>query len=119
MKHHEFYKKRFGCSEEVKPQSTTVTAEYIDRAVVIKYIEKKLDKLTDVPEMGVRTAAMGSAYNSTLNYIMQVPAADVVAVVRCKNCIYNENGICIHSEFYNDKHYRPDYFCADGIRKDV
>ena len=56
--------------------------EYIDRAEVIKYIEKKLDKLTDVPEMGARIAAMESAYNSTLNYIMQVPAADVEPVKR-------------------------------------
>ena len=39
-------------------------------------------------------------------------------VVRCKDCVYNENGCCTHSESYDDTRYRPDYFCADGERKD-
>lgn len=55
-------------------------AEYIDREEIIKHIEEKLDKLTDMPEMGARIAAMESAYNNTLNYIMQIPAADVEPV---------------------------------------
>ena len=42
---------------------------------------------------------------------------DVVPVVRCKDCVYNENGTCTHSEYFDDTKYRPDYFCADGERK--
>lgn len=42
---------------------------------------------------------------------------DVVRVVRCRDCVYNENGCCTHSEYYDDTRYRPDYFCADGERK--
>lgn len=57
-------------------------AEYIEREAIIKYIEEKLDRLADVPEMGARIAAMESAYNSTLNYIMQIPAVDVEHVKR-------------------------------------
>lgn len=44
---------------------------------------------------------------------------DVVEVVRCKDCIYNHNGGCTHSEIYDDTNYRPDYYCADGERKEV
>ena len=42
---------------------------------------------------------------------------DVVPVVRCKDCIYNEKSSCMFSAFANP-HYRPDYFCADGERID-
>ena len=38
-------------------------------------------------------------------------------VVRCKDCLYNENGCCTRSELYDDTRYRPDYFCADGERR--
>ena len=38
-------------------------------------------------------------------------------VVRCKDCIYNEKASCMFSSFCNP-HYRPEYFCADGERKD-
>jgi hypothetical protein len=37
--------------------------------------------------------------------------------VHCKECVYNENGCCTHSENYDDTKYRPDYFCADGERR--
>lgn len=45
--------------------------------------------------------------------------ADVVEVVRCKDCIFNENGSCIHSENYDIDNYHPDWYCADGIRKEA
>ena len=44
-------------------------------------------------------------------------AVDIVEVVRCKDCVYNENGCCTHSESYDDTRYRPDYFCADGYKR--
>lgn len=42
---------------------------------------------------------------------------DMVEVVRCKDCVYN-NGACTHSEIYDDTNYNPDYYCADGERKE-
>lgn len=45
------------------------------------------------------------------------PTVDAVPVVRCKDCVYNENGTCTHSECFDDTKYRPDYFCADGERR--
>ena len=47
-----------------------------------------------------------------------VPTADVVEVVRCKDCIYNEIGSCTHSQKYDEDNYRADYFCADGTPKE-
>lgn len=38
-------------------------------------------------------------------------------LVRCKDCIYNEKATCMFSSFCNP-HYRPEYFCADGERKE-
>lgn len=51
------------------------------------------------------------------SFIETAPAADVVEVVRCKDCIYN-NGACTHSEIYDDTNYNPDYYYADGERKE-
>jgi len=42
--------------------------------------------------------------------IDSVPAADVVEVVRCRDCIFS-NTPCAMARY-------PDYFCADGKRKD-
>ena len=50
--------------------------------------------------------------------LADVPTVDAVEVVRCKDCVYNENGTCTHSECFDDTKYRPDYFCADGERRE-
>ena len=42
--------------------------------------------------------------------INSVPAADVVEVVRCRDCVFG-NMPCAMARY-------PDYFCADGKRKD-
>lgn len=103
-------------------------AEYIDRKAIIKHIEEKLDKLTDMPEMGARIAAMESAYNSTLNYIMQIPATDVEPVKHghwIRKLIYNKFGSCIGSmmicsECNKDNKYdkRMDYCPNCGAKMD-
>ena len=49
--------------------------------------------------------------------IEEQPTVDAVQVVRCKDCFYNNNGSCEMSEQCTDN-YRPDYYCADGLRKD-
>lgn len=52
------------------------------------------------------------------NVVRNAPTVDAVEVIRCKECVYNENGSCTHSEHYDDDQYRPDYFCADGERNE-
>lgn len=48
------------------------------------------------------------------------PAADVVEVVRCKECQYN--GHCFTQEFVQDEGLTPfdenKWYCADGKRRD-
>ena len=53
-----------------------------------------------------------------LKYAERAVEAGYVKVVRCKECRYNHSGACTHSEIYDDPNYNPDYYCADGERKD-
>ena len=43
------------------------------------------------------------------------PTADVVEVVRCKDCIYNHIGNCMFSKEITPD-YDPEYYCAGGER---
>ena len=56
------------------------------------------------------------AYRVLRRYIERIPAADVVPVVRCKDC---QNGIPYATVYscYGILH-KPDWFCAGGVRKD-
>lgn len=57
------------------------------------------------------------ASQDALNAIKAIPAADVVAVVRCRECKHYNAGFECLIEGYGIE--RPaDYFCADGERKD-
>lgn len=47
--------------------------------------------------------------------IDNAPAADVVEVVRCKDCIYNHIGNCMFSKEITPD-YDPEYYCAGGER---
>jgi len=56
--------------------------------------------------------------------IKALPAADVVEVVRCRECIYNRKGeypdVAVDCEKDHDfaRWLSPDFYCADGRRKD-
>ena len=54
---------------------------------------------------------------SVITEIEDAPTVDAVEVVRCKDCVYNVNGACEFSEAV-DPNYIPDYFCADGERRE-
>ena len=57
-------------------------------------------------------------YNRAFDAIDTMPTTDIVEVVRCKDCLYNHNGGCTHSEIYDDTNYNPEYYCADGERRE-
>lgn len=86
-------------------------SEYIERETALQIID---NYAKTVSEDGL---VVVNAIKDIVNIIC--PTIDVVEVVRCKDCLYNANGTCIHSESYDDTTHRPDYFCADGIRKEV
>ena len=50
-----------------------------------------------------------------------IPAADVVEVVRCKDCLYSTERYghmeCIHGVSYRNTWNKPDFFCSYGERK--
>ena len=78
-------------------------AEYIER-------EKVIDELEHLHEDAKLS------YLGVYDCIESVPTADVVEVVRCKDCTY-----C--SEHYNICHYgvgrdvKPDHYCGYGERR--
>lgn len=65
-------------------------------------------------------------YAAAWSEIAHMPTADVVEVVRCKDCIYYRNKECESDDFwsalYGDDiglHYMPDsdFYCAYGERR--
>ena len=77
-------------------------AEYVVKEAVKQYL---LDR--------------GLYLTAVKNAIEANTVADVVEVVRCRDCIYNKIAGCTHSEGYDERNYNPDYFCADGEREEV
>lgn len=61
---------------------------------------------------------------SVMEYVEHLPAADVVPVVRCKDCKHYDVGVClkiysdgnVHPEAWQSR--KPDDFCSYGERKD-
>ena len=86
-------------------------AEYIEREAAIKrFTFATLDCLGMEPM--IRSADVVAALKS-------IPAADVVPVVRCKDCKHSavdfeDRRYCKFVTYYN--HVPDDWFCADGER---
>ena len=90
-------------------------AEYIEREAALK----KLLQCADVynPECSDITVA------HAMRKIRAIPAADVVPVVRCRECVhsaldYIEERYCKGVAHTSCCHVPDDWFCADGKRKD-
>lgn len=55
-------------------------------------------------------------YAAAFAEIRKLPAADVAEVVRCKDCIYNIDGMCFsRTSFKNAVAVEPDNFCSWGV----
>ena len=52
-----------------------------------------------------------------LDNIEPINKADVVEVVRCKDCMYNDRGWC-GSQEYGTRHVEGNDYCSYGERKD-
>ena len=77
-------------------------AEYIDRKALLTYLQEC--KATP-PEL---------CYTAPLYVVKMLPAADVVEVVRCKDCFYysqdGHEAYCLHPKY---EHWYADWY-ADG-----
>ena len=80
--------------------------EYIERDAVLK--EQKT--FTEYDEGGWDAAVRAVPVNA----IKSIPAADVVEVVRCKDCWKSDEGLCS----YQLKNVPGKDFCGDGERRD-
>lgn len=82
-------------------------AEYIDRQAAINVVKKWFDFI----ELN------GDICIDGLN---SLPAADVVEVVRCKDCInHRQNGLCEGWSRYGTINTPDDAFCSWGVKIDV
>lgn len=90
-------------------------AEYIERQALLKFIENGLNN----PD---KTKAFGYDAVEIMTEVQYAPAADVVEVVRCKDCIK-----CVHDKIFG--HYwcnrmnstykvKPDDFCSYGEQRE-
>lgn len=57
------------------------------------------------------------ALNAAIEEIRAIPAADVVPVVRCKDCKHYQHDAFLDHDWCDGRCVTPDYFCADGERK--
>lgn len=82
-------------------------AEYIDRQAAINVVKKWFDFI----ELN------GDICIDGLN---SLPAADVVEVVRCKDCInHRKSGLCEGWSRYGTISTHDDAFCSYGVKRDV
>lgn len=95
-------------------------SDLIDRQAAIDVLEERLKA------NGYSNAALVSELNRSIGYLMRLPSADAVEVVRCKDCKYQDKGEN-ESESWNVCKYRPwlyfgiddDDYCSNGERNDV
>lgn len=84
--------------------------EYIERGALDDAINE--NRFAALVNGNVYTVVQVDAINS-------IPAADVVEVVRCKDCIYpNKREGDLYRCCWNYQLYTADWFCKHGKRKD-
>lgn len=91
-------------------------AEYIDR-------EAAFDAISDLAGKAPTRSAYETVWKSA-RVLKKIPAADVVPVVRCKDCIHYDLGVCL--KIYSDGNAQkdswqsrnPNDFCSYGEKRD-
>lgn len=78
-----------------------MTKEYISRDEMIEKTKARI--VLGAPKFN-------TGLEAAIEVATSIPAADVVEVVRCRECVFG-NMPCAMTRY-------PDYFCADGKRKD-
>ena len=82
--------------------------EYISREAMLEH----LDRCKQSEDATTLTAAVITALQC---FVQSQPTADVAEVVRCKDCIYNIDGMCLsRTSFKNAVAVEADNFCSWG-----
>lgn len=107
--------------------------EYIDRAEALSAISNWLRKAKFPLNASAYNRGEIAAYETSIEEISELPAADVVEVVRCRDCRWWDKiegsplgycHACKHAHFSTNweisiyRTYKEDFYCADGERKD-
>ena len=71
----------------------------------------------------VASAGQDEQFINTVKMVLEdTPVADVVDIVRCKDCLYATERYghlnCIHGVSYRNSWNKPDDYCSYGVRKD-
>ena len=83
-----------------------MAGDYISREAALKAANEWVNEACMAPVMRV---------SRLFDKLQKVPAADVAEVVRCKDCIYNIDGMCFsRTSFKNAVAVEPDNFCSWG-----
>jgi hypothetical protein len=93
--------------------------EYIEREAVRTAYKKSLENNTHKKQGA--SAIHIQEHNHILHIIDKLPTADVVEVVRCRDCRMATEDIMIDGWFHcdnNSQTHKPDHFCGYGTRKD-
>ena len=65
---------------------------------------------------------LGIPIEDLVDTFAEIPAADVVEVVRCEDCLHSTERYghieCIHGVSYRNTWNKPDFFCPYGERKE-
>ena len=93
--------------------------EYIDRDAVYTAFA---NACTDVLERASEIYYIaGFSYEHVIEILDNIPAADVAPVVRCKDCEYSYDELsylcCSHGVCF-DCEVPPNFYCAEGKRKE-
>ena len=90
-------------------------AEYISREKTLKAIRTSVSEVFNV------ASNAGRMYQKITEIVESVPAADVVPVVRCRDCVYDDTIECplcyIEKKTLTWINHDGDFFCAKGKRK--
>lgn len=91
-------------------------SRYIDREALLEWIEAVDGCLAD------GTVEAPTLYAQMITDIKQFPTADVVEVVRCKDCAYyrDETSCCLNPHcvvYYYGHRVREDHYCSYGERR--
>ena len=96
-----------------------MTKEYIEREVISEGIRKYYYKN---PPNSSYEEGFDRGLDKAQRVILNAPVADVVEVVRCKDCLYSTERYghmeCIHGVSYRNTWNKPDFFCSYGERKE-
>ena len=85
-------------------------AEYIEREAALDCVK------CDLGKKDYKISYQGAMVEIAFR-IDAIPAADVVPVVRCKDCKHYQHDAFFDHDWCNGQRVTPDYYCADGERE--